>query len=894
VLVRAKGAVLEAILSGATDAVLAYDRELRYVYVSPSAARILGAAPEELLGRQPDELHPPALARPWKALAQRVLATGQPVREEAVHRGPTGERTYQYTMTPVRDDRGQVELVVNVVRDVTDERRGRSELAAASAAAERARERASKLHDVAAALSRANTDLEVATAVVNEGIAALDAEAAVAYMVDANGRNVLRAARGLPEQILVNRAVLPDDAPLPLADALRTGEPVWIQSLDELLLRYPNVRTAATPVSKLQAVVAVPLRINERTIGGVAFSFGAQRIFDSDERRFLLTVVSHAAVAAERCRLRTEERAARKRLTILAGASRRFSEARLELSATLDTVAREIAVQLGESCAINLLSSDGQVLEPVAVANVDPEAEEATRRTMTAAPVRLDEGSALARTVASGQSLFIPRVPDDFAAQRARPEYRDHHRRFPVSSLMVVPLSARGVALGTITAGRGPVGPPYTREDLALLEDLAARAGLAVADARQHAELEAERRRLDVLARASELLATSLDYDQTLHNVIHLALPTLGDFGFFDVREPDGGVRRVALAHQDPERQRLLDQTRWAPWERRDKILCALSAGVLGFHPRIDADWLTDVADSPEHLAEMDRLEFASMITVPLAYHGVLLGALTLFFVRGGRQHTEADLRLAEELARRAAAAVENARLLKASREAVAVRDDFLSIAGHELNTPLAALQLQIESLKRQAEKEPMSPRFRERLAKTEGHALRIERLVRELLDVSRITGGRLSIEREPMDLVAVVRDTIERLGPQAAHAGCVIRLSGPEAIEGSWDRLRIEQVVSNLIGNSIKYGRGKPIEVALAADDDRAIITVRDFGIGISPEDEARIFGRFERAVSQRHYGGLGLGLWIARQIVEAHGGSIQFERPPDVGTLFAVALPR
>jgi signal transduction histidine kinase len=138
------------------------------------------------------------------------------------------------------------------------------------------------------------------------------------------------------------------------------------------------------------------------------------------------------------------------------------------------------------------------------------------------------------------------------------------------------------------------------------------------------------------------------------------------------------------------------------------------------------------------------------------------------------------------------------------------------------------------------------------------------------------------------------VREVTERLAVQAAHVGCTIRLSAPPSLDGSWDRLRLEQVVTNLIGNSIKYGRGEPIDVTIAAHAERARISVRDFGIGISPEDEARVFGRFERAVSKRHYGGLGLGLWIARQIVEAHGGHIEFQRPPDVGTCFIVDLPR
>ena len=891
---RAKSAVLEAILASAADTVVAYDRELRYVYVSPSAARILGVEPEAILGKRPSDLYATDITRPWQALAERVFESGQIVRQEVTHAAPGGEeRTYEYIMTPVRDEAGQVELVVSIARDVTDERRARRELAESIDAEQRVRDRAMKLYRLAAALSRATTEQEVATAVVNEGMAALDAEAAVAYLADASGRHLLRAARGVPEQTIVDRAVLPEDAPLPLADAIRTGEPIWIESLEDLLARYPKLRGTATPAWKLQAVSAVPLRSHDRTIGGVAFSFSSPRVFDDDVRRFLLTVINHAAVGAERCRLRTEERAARKRLTILAGASRRFSEARLELRGALDTVSREVAVQLGESCAINLLTDDGRVLEPVAVAHTDPEVEEATRRTMAMVPVRMDEGSVLARVVATGEPVFIPRVPDPWTPE-GRPEYREHLERYPIGSLMVVPLSARGVVLGTVTTSRGPAGPDYSRDDLALLEDLAARAGLAIADARQHEELEAERRRLDVLARTSERLATSIDYDATLHSVMSLALPTLGDFGFFDVREISGEVRRVALAHADPERQAILDQTGWVHSERRDKILCALSAGESGFHPRIDAAWLADVALSPEHLAVMESLAFGSMITVPLAYHGTVLGSLTLFFVRGGRQHTEADLRLAEELARRAAAAVENSRLFNALREAVTVRDDFLSIAGHELNTPLAALQLQIQSLKRQAEKEKLSARFLERMGKTEGHVARIERLVRELLDVSRIAGGRLTIERESMDLVAAVREVTERLAPQATHVGCTIRLSAPPSLDGSWDRLRLEQVVTNLIGNSIKYGRGEPIDVTVAADAERARISVRDFGIGISPEDETRVFGRFERAVSQRHYGGLGLGLWIARQIVEAHGGHIQFQRPPDVGTCFIVDLPR
>jgi len=564
-----------------------------------------------------------------------------------------------------------------------------------------AREREMKLHAVAAALTRATGGEEVAAAVVNEGMEALEAQAAVAYLADDAGRQVLRAWRGLESENLAHLAILAPDAPVPLADAIRTGEPIWIESLGELLARHPELHASRTPTSKLQSVACVPLCSEERTIGGVAFSFGSPRRFDEDERRFLLTVVSLAAIAAERCRLRQIDEAARNRLMVLAAASRRFSEARLELRDTLDTIARAVATQLGESCAINLLSADGQLLEPVAVADVDPEVEAAIRRTMAIAPVRMDEGSVVARVVATGEMILIPQIPQGWASALARPEYIEHLERFPLTSLLVVPLPARGAIIGAITAARRRGSAAYTRDDLVLLEDLATRAGLAIANARQHEELQVERARLDLLASASEILASSLDYEETLQRVIALALPALGDFGYFDVREPEGEVRRLALAHRDPDRQRLLDDTRWTPSDRRDRILCALSTGSSGFHPRTDDDWLVDAATSPEHLTLLRALAFGSMITVPLAYHGSTLGALTLFFASGGRRHSEADLRQAEELARRAAAAVENARLFRAAREAVAVRDEFLSIAGHELNSPLAALQLQIQSLRR-------------------------------------------------------------------------------------------------------------------------------------------------------------------------------------------------
>jgi signal transduction histidine kinase len=234
-------------------------------------------------------------------------------------------------------------------------------------------------------------------------------------------------------------------------------------------------------------------------------------------------------------------------------------------------------------------------------------------------------------------------------------------------------------------------------------------------------------------------------------------------------------------------------------------------------------------------------------------------------------------------------------RLVGELGEAVKIRDQFLSIAGHELRTPLTALQLQVQGLQRLVTDDGVAPpRLAERLARMDRHVGRLDGLISQLLDVSRISAGRLELRTEPCELVALVREVIDRYGPQLGSCGSAIVLDAPAEISGEWDRLRLDQVVSNLLGNAIKYGEGKAIDIIVSATADRARVIVRDRGIGIPPADQQRIFERFERAVSVRHYGGLGLGLWITRQIVEAHGGTIAFESAPGAGTTFQVELPR
>jgi PAS domain S-box-containing protein len=231
-------------------------------------------------------------------------------------------------------------------------------------------------------------------------------------------------------------------------------------------------------------------------------------------------------------------------------------------------------------------------------------------------------------------------------------------------------------------------------------------------------------------------------------------------------------------------------------------------------------------------------------------------------------------------------------------RQAVRERDDFMSIAAHELRTPLTPLSLALEKMQRQAHKAPedLDPhRLRSAADGALANVKRVTALVEELLDVSRLTGGRtLELAKREFDLADLAVDATLRFAESARDAGCSIEVEAATRVTGFWDPQRIDRAITNLIANAIKYGAGAPIVVSVRADEKRAIVAVKDHGIGIDPADHERIFGRFERAVSMRNYGGFGLGLWIVRQLAEAHDGTVAVESQRGAGSTFTMVLPR
>jgi signal transduction histidine kinase len=226
--------------------------------------------------------------------------------------------------------------------------------------------------------------------------------------------------------------------------------------------------------------------------------------------------------------------------------------------------------------------------------------------------------------------------------------------------------------------------------------------------------------------------------------------------------------------------------------------------------------------------------------------------------------------------------------------DAVRMRDEFLALASHELNTPLTPLLTSIQSVLMAAKNgrcEP--PRAIRTLEVAQRQVQRLARLVAELLEVTRLESGQLLLASEEVDLTEVVRQVVEAHAEDAKRAGSTIDLTRGAPVRGWWDRGRLEQIVANLVTNAIKYGAQKPISVGVVREDDVAKIIVRDRGIGIGGDAIGRIFDRFGRAESAQHYGGLGLGLYIVKKLVDAHGGSVRVESEPEQGSTFIVELP-
>jgi signal transduction histidine kinase len=406
----------------------------------------------------------------------------------------------------------------------------------------------------------------------------------------------------------------------------------------------------------------------------------------------------------------------------------------------------------------------------------------------------------------------------------------------------------------------------------------------------------AARAAAEFLSEAGALLSESLDHEETLDRLGRLCVQSLADTCVLDFVEGQQ-IRRVAGACADASKGPLLEQLEQrhpARWGSPHPAARCLRTGKPILAPDITDEFLRRNCEDEEHMELVRAIGTRSAVIVPLVARGQTLGVFTLGSGTPGR-YGRADLELAQELAHRAAIAIDNARLHRQTQRAVRMRDEFLLVASHELRTPMTALTISLKTLQRaeQSGRSANGAGVSQSVELASRQGTRLNRLIGDILDISRIETRSLPLELAPVELGAIVRDVAQGFAADLAAARCPlsIRCDGP--VVGRWDPLRVGQVVTNLLSNAVKFGAGRPVEIHLGEEAGLARLSVQDHGIGIDPSYQARIFDRFERAVSVQHYGGLGLGLYISRRIVEAHGGSIRVESQPGVGSTFTVEVP-
>ncbi len=404
---------------------------------------------------------------------------------------------------------------------------------------------------------------------------------------------------------------------------------------------------------------------------------------------------------------------------------------------------------------------------------------------------------------------------------------------------------------------------------------------------------------LRFVAETSTILAASLDHATTFASIARRAVPLLGDWAAVDEVLADGTIRRLAVAHADPAKEALAQDLAesYPPLRAGGRPVDEALRTGQSLVENDATDLLAAVAThSPSHAALLGQLGCGSYLVAPMRLQGHVVGALSFVAASPGR-YGASELALAEDLALRANVALENARLYRQAQEAIRARDEFLTMISHEVRTPLTSMQLGLQGLLGSARNGTLTnvplARVTRMLEIVDWQSTHLSRLINDLLDTVVITTGQMSLEMTEVDLSSVVRDAVVGMEAEFVRAGCSVALEAGVPAVGRWDRARLAQVVKHLLSNAIKFGAGQPVEISVQAGPVVATLTVRDHGIGLQPDQIPHIFQRFDRAVSANSYGGLGLGLYIVRQILNALGGAIHVTSTPGAGATFVVELP-
>ncbi len=412
-------------------------------------------------------------------------------------------------------------------------------------------------------------------------------------------------------------------------------------------------------------------------------------------------------------------------------------------------------------------------------------------------------------------------------------------------------------------------------------------------------ERNSTQKELELVANLNSKLI-SLDPYRTLSEVVSAIVPAFADICEIYIRRDNDKTDLVEIKAITKEKERLFRELgkKYPPVNNSKRLTArVLRSGKATFYPHVPDTYAKANSIDLEQEKIYKKINMISNIVVPIKIRTKTTGTIGFGSFSKGRLYTKRDFLFAQEIAGRVAIAIDNATLYQEARNAVQARDEFLSIASHELKTPLTSMLLQLQTVLRSIKSQSLADFSIEKtmvsLESTISQSKRLSKLVNDLLNISLITTGRLELEKEKTDLTRTVKEVVARFEEQATREGSTISLDLSSKVIGNWDRIRLEQVVTNLVTNAIKYGNGKPIKVELMKDKKYAVLTVIDQGIGIPKEQQDKIFDRFQRGKVNSSIKGLGVGLYLINEIVKAHRGKISVESIPQKGSTFTVQLP-
>ena len=505
-----------------------------------------------------------------------------------------------------------------------------------------------------------------------------------------------------------------------------------------------------------------------------------------------------------------------------------------------------------------------------------------------------------------GTAIFRKKivVVDDIANDKLWADYKDLAAFHGLKACWSNPIiSHTGKVLGTFAMYFKEVRKP-SADELLLVEDFSAAARLSIEYIRIREQEKKLKIHTSLLAEVRETLVETLHYRKILRKIPTLLSNEFADWSLISLENDEGVLEIVAAAGRSPDKTHLLKELEGVRPDR--KATEGLARAMKEKKPLLYS-YVTDYNLTPDNpsvgltdshsLDLISQLGFKSYMVAPIIVRDTILGGISVFSSRVDRLFNKEDLNFLEQMAKSCSMAVDNAILYSESQKSIKSREEFISIASHELRTPLTSLRLRIDLLFKMLDKGNLPDEMKKALYPVVSEILpdlnKFTKLIEMLLDISKLSASKMYLSMTETNISDVLIDELKQIKMEFNSQSTPLQIDIEKNMIGQCDVLRLLQIVTNLTKNALKFSHKKPVEFQAKRESHNLVIIVKDKGIGISADDKKRIFKPFERAVSDKNFGGLGLGLYITNQIVEAFRGNIDVSSVQGEGTIFKVELP-